>query len=125
MVFWAPCGSGEGAGGWRCLGISWGMGGVPLHTHAHARTHTHAHVYMYRNCKWPLTWRHPCLACLICMCVCVHACACMHAWDTPTHAYPPPPHTPIHHPPRGWTPRISKNLITLELIKIFEFHLKI
>ena len=41
-------------------------GGVLPHTHMHGHMHTHtntyAHVYMYRNCKWPLTWRHPCLA---------------------------------------------------------------
>ena len=49
----------------------------------------------------------------------VHASACVCAWDNPPHT-----HTPNHHvppPPGGWTPRISKNLITLELIKIFQF----
>ena len=104
-MFWAPCGSGKGAGGW---GASGGMGGVPPHTHAHARTCTHAHLYMYRNCKWPPTWRHPCLACLTCMCVhaCVRACACVHAWDTLTHTHAHPhPHPPIRHPPRGVDPR--------------------
>ena len=48
-------------GGGRWWGMSGGilgMGGVPPHMHMHA----HAHVYMYRNCKWPPTWRHPCLA---------------------------------------------------------------
>ena len=69
--------------------------------------HAHAHLYMYRNCKWPLTWRHPCsacLACLTCMFVCacmrVHMCACVHAWDIPTHTHPNPHyHPPIRHPP--------------------------
>ena len=85
-------------GGGRCLGVSggiWGHGGCP-------RMHTH--VYMYRNCKWPLTWRHPCLACLTCMCMHVHA--CVHG--TSPHI-PIPTLTPIHPsiiPPRG-TPRIS------------------
>ena len=58
-------------------------------------THTHAHLYMYRNCKWPLTWRHPCLACLTCMCMCVCVCMCMCA----CMGHPPCPHhtpTPIH-----------------------------
>ena len=56
--------------------------------------------------------------------VCMHACMC--AWDTPHTPIPTPtPHAPIRHPPRGWTPRISKNSITLELIKIFQFRLKI
>ena len=84
-MFWAPCGSGEGAGGW---GASGGMGGVPPHTHTHARTRTHAHLYMYRNCKWPPTWRHPCLACLACLtCMCMRACACVCM------------HSCIRHPP--------------------------
>ena len=91
--FWAPCGSGEGAGGW---GSIWGHGRVS-HTHAHACTHTH--VYMYRNCKWPPTWRHECLACLTCMCMCV----CMCAWDIPPHTHTHP-HPPICHPPGGGSP---------------------
>ena len=78
-------------GGGRWVG---GMGGVPthMHTHTHARTHTHTHLYMYRNCKWPPTWRHPCLTCLTCMCM--HACACVHAWDIPHTLMPTS--TPIH-----------------------------
>ena len=110
-------------GGGRLVGVVWGHGVCPPHMHMHA--HTHTHVYMYRNCKWPPTWRHPCLACLSCS---TYMCMCMHAYvhrTPPRHPYPPPPHLPICHPPRGWTPRISKNSITLELIKIFQFHLKI
>ena len=109
-MFWAPRGSGEGAGGW---GASGGMGGVPIHMHMHmhACTHTHTHLYMYRNCKWPPTWRRPCLACLACltcMCVCacmrVHACMCMRAWDIPPHSHSHPhPHPPIC-PPEGGGP---------------------
>ena len=96
-------------GGGRWVGGISGHGGCP-HTHAHAHTCTHAHLYMYRNCKWPPTWRHPCLACLTCMCMracmCVHACACMHAWDIPQHTYANfHPHLPIYHPPRGVDPR--------------------
>ena len=101
-------------GGGRWVGgASGGMGGVTTHTHmhTHACTCTHAHWYMYRNCKWPPTWRHPCLACLACltcMCMraCVRACACMHAWDIPPHTYANPhPHPPICHPPQGGGPR--------------------
>ena len=99
-------------GGGRWVGDIWGHGGVSPHLrmHVHACTRTHAHLYMYRNCKWPPTWRHPCLACLTCMCVCacmrVHMCACVHAWDTPpyTHTHPHP-HPPIHQPPRGVDPQ--------------------
>ena len=94
MVFWASCGSGEGAGRW---GASGGMGECP-HTHAHTRTCTHAHLYMYRNCKWPPTWRHPCLACLTCMCMC----ACM--GHPPTHPYQPPPQSTHLPPPQGVDP---------------------
>ena len=87
---------------------------------------------MYRNCKWPPTWRHPCLAWLACLtCMCVRACVCMRV-HVCVHGIPPytpiPTPTPIHPsatPPGGCTPRISKNSITLELIKIFQFRLKI
>ena len=107
-MFRAPCGSGEGAGGW---GASGGMGGLPthMHMHMHACTCTHAHLYMYRNCKWPPTWRHPCLACLacltcMCVCACIHVCVCVHVWDTPHTPMPTP--TPIHPSaiPRGVEP---------------------
>ena len=67
LLNFAVSGSLQLWGGGRWVGgASGGMGGVPTHTqmHAHARTCTHAHLYMYRNCKWPPTWRHPCLACL-------------------------------------------------------------
>ena len=99
-------------GGGRWVGGHLGAwGGVPTHTHTHthARTCTHAHLYMYRNCKWPPTWRHPCLACLACltcMCVRAHVCACVHAWDIPPHTHTNPhPHPPICHPPRGVDPQ--------------------
>ena len=94
------------------------MGGVPTHTHmhVHARTHTHAHLYMYRNCKWPPTWRHPCLACLACLtCMCVRAyvrvracaCVCMRAYmrHSPTHPCQPPPLSTYLPPPRGVDPQ--------------------
>ena len=89
-------------GGGRWVGGHLGAwGGVPTHTdmHAHARTHTHAHLYMYRNCKWPPTWRHPCLTCM-----CVRACvrACMR--HPTTHPYQPPPPSTHLPPPRGVDP---------------------
>ena len=78
---------------------------------------------MYRNCKWPPTWRHPCLSCFTCMCMLVYACMC--AWDIPYTSIPDS--TPIYPSatPQGGTPGIGQNSITLELIKIFEFCLKI
>ena len=94
-------------GGGRWVG---GMGGVPTHMHTHVHAHTHAHLYMYRNCKWPPTWRHPCLACLTCMCVrayvCMHVYVCMHGTPPHTHTYPHPIH-PSATPPEGWTPGIT------------------
>ena len=94
-------------------GASGGMGGVPTHTHmhVHACTRRHAHLYMYRNCKWPPTWGHPCLACLPCLtCMCMYVCMHVHAYmhGTFCHTTIPTP-TPIHPsatPPGGWTPRI-------------------
>ena len=89
-------------GGGRWVGGHLGAWGVSPHTQAHTCTHTH--LYMYRNCKWPPTWRHPCLACLTCMyvCVCMHACM----GHPPAHIHTQPhPHPPIHHPPRGVDPR--------------------
>ena len=109
-MFWAPCGSGEGAGGWGVSGVIWGHGGCP-HMHAHACTCTHTHTHMYRNCKWPPAWRHPCLACLACLtCMCVHACvhvcvcACVHG-TPPTHPYLPTPPSTHLPPPRGVDPQ--------------------
>ena len=54
---------GRGQVGRGCQGHL-GAWGCPPHTHmhVHTRTRTYTHVYMYRNCKWPPTWRHPCLA---------------------------------------------------------------
>ena len=96
-------------GGGRWVGGIWGHGGVPthMHMHVHACTCTHAYLYMYRNCKWPPTWRHPCLACLTCMCMCACMCMCVCMGYPPTHLYPPPPPSTYLPPPRGWTPRIT------------------
>ena len=44
-MFWAPYGSGEGAGGWGCLEASVGMWGVPAYMHMHVHAHTHTHMY--------------------------------------------------------------------------------
>ena len=102
-------------GGGRWVGGIWGHGGVPthMHMHAHARTCTHAHLYMYRNCKWPPTWRHPCLACLTCMCVraCMCVCTCMYPCirHPPTHpCQSPPPSTHPPHPQGGGPPESLK-----------------
>ena len=121
--FWLPAALGREQVFGGCLEASVDMWGVLkcMHMHVHARTH----VYMYRNCKWPPTWRHPCLSCLTYMWVCTCMCMCVHGVPlhipTPTRTQPNPP---TCQPPRG-DPRISQNSITLELIKIIQFCLKI
>ena len=111
-----------------------GAWGVSPHIRTRTHMHAHAHTHMYTCIEiatWPPTWRHAMFSMIsmfnmhVCACVRVRACACVCAWDIPPHTHTHPhPHAPIHHPPRGWTPRISKNSITLELIKIFQFRLK-
>ena len=132
-MFWAPCSS----GGSRWVGGIWGHGGVPthLHTHVHAHTRTHAHLYMYRNCKWLLTWRHPCLACLACLtCMCVRvsmhvcACVCMRAYmgHSTTYPYPPPPPSTHLPPRRGVDPRNHLKFDNTSTYQdFFQFRLKI
>ena len=85
----------------------WGHGEVSPHAHTCMCMHacTHAHLYMYRNCKWPPTWRHPCLACLTCMCVRVCACMCACMRHPPRHPYQPPPPSTHLPPPQGVDPR--------------------
>ena len=62
----------------------------------------------------------------ICVHVCVYACMCMHGhmcWG-----YPPTTHTPIHptpHPQSQKEPKTPKFNLSLALIKIFQFCLKI
>ena len=115
-----------GAGGWGMSGGICRHVGCP-YIHAHTCACTHTCIYVYRNCKWPLTWRHPCLSCLTYMWVCAYmhvcACVCMVHPSTHTHTHPQT-NPPTCQPPRG-TPRISQNSITLELIKIIQFCLKI
>ena len=99
FVFWAPYGS---WGGGRWVGASEGM------DRCH-HTCADAHIHMYRNCKWPISWRHPCLSCLTCMhvraCVCMHVHICMGCphtlTSTPTPIHPPLPHSnhPYPNPP--------------------------
>ena len=125
LWLWVGGGWVDGGGGWL---------GVPpthIHMHAHARTRTHAHacvVSMIISCKWPpplgesLEIPYDVIHAYTCMQV--HACVCVCMCVGCTLSPPPPPST--HLPtPQGGTPRISQNSIALQLIEIFEFHLKI
>ena len=115
------------ADGWMGVGVGMGVGGVPCTytcTHMHTHTRTHMHV---KHAK------HGCLHAgghlQFYTCVCVHVCACtcmcMHV-GTP----PMPPDTPRHPPPTCPFPRAAGSpkhqiSITLELIEIIRFCLKI
>ena len=121
-----------GWGGWVDGGVGWlGVPPTHVHMHMHARTHTHARacvVNIIIPCKWPppldlgKSRGFPMMSYVRARaCACVHACVCACGWDAPPH-HPQPPST---NPPVGGTPRISQNSIALELIKIFQFCLKI
>ena len=118
-----------GWGGWMDGGGGV-VGGTP---HTCTCTHTHAHMLnMIISCKWPPPLGEslgiPYDVIRACACVCVHACACMCMCVGGTLSPPPTPNHPppsTHPPPPGGTPRISQNSIALELIKIFQFRLKI
>ena len=105
-----------------------------VHMHAHVRMHTHAHacvVNMIISCKWPpplgesmgIPYDVICMCAHACMCMCVHMCG-GHPLTNPHPIYPPPPPSTHPAPPRG-DPGISQNSVTLELIEIFQFCLKI
>ena len=135
-MFRAPYSSGgwgwvDGGGGWLGVGgWGWGMvGGCPTHmctcTHAHACTCMRCKHDNF-NCKWPpplgesmgIPYDVICTCACVCMCVHVHVCG-GHILTIPH------PHPPTSPPPKGGTTGISQNSIALELIKIFQFCLKI
>ena len=115
-----------GVSGSLCLwewGGGWWLGGAP-HTHAHACKHAHtcmcgkhdnfmqmaAPIGGYLGIPYDVIR------------MCVHACVC--TWVGCTLSPPPTPIHQLSHPPGG-TPGIIQNSIALELIKIFQFCLKI
>ena len=123
LQLWGWGGGWMGVGGFMGVGGGWGC----PHTCTCMHTHAHAHVVnMIISCKWlpPLGESLGIPYDVICTCMHVHACACMCTWVGCTLSPPPPPstHPP---PPRGGTAGIIQNSIALELIKIFQFCLKI
>ena len=111
LVFWAPCGSGEGAGEW---GGIWGNGGCPptctcMHTHTHTHIYTcieiangrrHGGIHVYHVYNMFNMHVHACVRAY----VCIHVHACMHGTALQTPISIP---TPIHPSaiPRGVDPR--------------------
>ena len=117
------------ADGWMGVGVGMGVWGVShAHMHAHIRARMHARMHMHvKHAK------HGCLhagghlqfyTCVCtCVCVCVHVRAC---GDTPPCPQipqdTPPPTCPLPRAPGSPKHQIS---ITLELIEIIRFCLKI
>ena len=102
---------GVGVGGWS----GGGWRGAPTHMHMPAHA---CMVNMIISCKWlpPLGEYLGILYDVICACMCMYKCV-------GGTLSPPPLHPPT---PTPWgTLRISQNSIALELIKIFQFCLKI
>ena len=108
-------------GGWGC-GV---VRGCPPHTCTctHTCTHVHTRMTSYRiprdfpngGCHLQLK-----LSCLTCICVCVHMHACAHVWGaSPNHPHPHPPTLRATGSPK------HQNSISLELIEIIQFCLKI
>ena len=109
-MFWAPCGSGKGAGEW---GGIWGHGGASPHTRTCTCMHAHAHTHIYTCIEIANGRQHGGIHVYhvynmfnmhvrACMCVCVHECVHGTPPNTYTHLHP---HPPICHPPRQVDPR--------------------
>ena len=113
-----PPAPGEGTGGWGYLGV---LGVSPRFMNAcmHAQACTYMLKYIFKEIAKGCQYIYH----DYCVCAHVQLHACIYSW---AHVWglPPPTYTPTHPPPRG-TPIISKNLIHLEHIEIFQFCLKI
>ena len=116
------------ADGWMGLGVGMGVWGVSharthAHTCAHTHTRTHAHTCMLNMLNMDASMLAAiCNSIHVCVCMCVHVHSC---GDTPM-----PPDTPRHPPPTCPLPRAAGSpkhqiSITLELIEIIRFCLKI
>ena len=101
-MFWAPCGSEEGAGGWGGVWGIWRHGGVS--PHARTCTHTCIELQMAASMEASMFSMFSMFNMHVCACVrvCVHA--FMHG-TPPTHPYLPPPPSTHLPPPRGVDPR--------------------
>ena len=115
-------------GGW--MGVRGGERVHPTHVHTHMHACMHMCIWHHREFPgippWgqPFAWNyhvyHTCMGMRACVCVHMHVHMC--------GGTPQPPSTPIHPPPP--TPRAAgspkhQNSISLELIEIIRFCLKI
>ena len=125
----SPLGDG-GVGGW---GWGWWEGASHPRAHARARTHAHAHARTYDIIgnsqvfpQWgrPFAWNyhvyHTCVFVRARACVRVHVHMCRGHPPTTSHPHPPTPPTPR----AAGSPK-HQNSISLELIEIIQFCLKI
>ena len=119
---------GWGVGGW---GWGWWEGAPYPCVHACACTHMHAHAYdiignsqVFPQWGWPFAWNYHVYH--VCMCMHVHVCMCVHVHVFVGHPPTTPP-TPIHPPltPTAAGSPKHQNSISLELIEIIQFCLKI
>ena len=117
------------ADGWIRVGVGmgvWGVSHAHMHAHAYARMHACTHMHVKHA-------KHGCLHAgghlqfytCVCVRVCACACVCMHVGTPPMS-----PDTPRHPPPTCPLPRAAGSpkhqiSITLELIEIIRFCLKI
>ena len=116
-------------GGWMGMGVvRWCT--LPTCTCMHMHACTHMYDIIGNSWDFPKSnggsHLHEIIMFTTHACVCVHVCACMYMYMC-VGGTPHPPPTPIHTPP---TPRAAgspkhQNSISLELIKIIQFCLKI
>ena len=130
IEFWMIPGVPPGGGWWVDRGGWWWEGAAHPHAHAHACACTHAHACPYDIIgnsqgfpQWgrPFAWNYHVYHACMCMRTCV--CKCVHVHMCGGHTQPPP--TPSIPPPRAAGSQKHQNSITLELIKIIWFCLKI
>ena len=111
---------------WMGWGQVWVCGGCPMHicmhTHVHARTHACTCMLNMLNMDASMLAA-ICNSIHVCVSMCMHACAC---GDTPPCPQIPPDTPPPTCPlPRAAGSPKHQISITLELIKIIRFCLKI
>ena len=124
-----PGGCGMGGWGWGWVWVCWGC---PMHTFMHTHTHacTHTCTCMLNminmlNMDAPMSAAfcnfYTCIH--VCVCMCVHACGCACRWGHPPcpQMQPDTPHPSDPSP----EPQGAQNSISLKLIEIIRFCLKI